>query len=295
MEAKIDLANTVFIVSSKSGTTLEPNIFKQYFFERVRQIVGEAEVGRRFIAITDPGSKFEKVAEAEGFRCVFHGDPSIGGRYSALSDFGMVPAAIMGIDALRFLDRADVMAISCSSCLPVEKNPGAVLGLILGAAAKNGRDKITLIASPGIADLGAWLEQLLAESTGKEGKGLIPVDREPLGTPEVYGNDRLFAYVRHEASADAAQDGAVDELAGAGHPVVRIALPHIYDLGQEMFRWEFATAVAGSIMGINPFNQPDVEASKIATRDLTSEYEKKRLAAGGNAPVRGERRDAVYR
>ncbi len=274
LESKIDLAKTVFIVSSKSGTTLEPNIFKQYFFERVRQTVGDGEVGRRFIAITDPGSKFEQVAEADRFRCIFHGDPAIGGRYSALSDFGMVPAAIMGIDALRFLDRADVMTISCSSCLPLEKNPGAVLGLILGVAAKNGRDKVTLIASPGIADLGAWLEQLLAESTGKEGNGLIPVDREPLGAPEVYGNDRLFAYVRQEASAGAAQDGAVDELAAAGHPVVRIALPDIYDLGQEMFRWEFATAVAGSIIGINPFNQPDVEASKIATRDLTSQYEK---------------------
>jgi transaldolase/glucose-6-phosphate isomerase len=274
LENKVDLANTVFIVSSKSGTTLEPNIFKQYFFQRVEQTLGAGKAGSRFIAITDPGSKFEQVAQADGFRHIFHGIPSIGGRYSALSDFGMVPAAVMGIDALRYLDRADVMAIACSACLPVDKNPGVQLGLVLGVAAKNGRDKVTLITSPGIWDFGAWLEQLLAESTGKEGKGLIPVDREALGAPEVYGNDRVFAYIRLENGADPAQDKAVDALAKAGHPVIRIALSDIYNLGQEMFRWEIATAVAGSVIGINAFNQPDVEASKIETRKLTTEYEK---------------------
>ena len=273
-EAKVDIANTLFIVSSKSGSTLEPNIFKQYFFERVKQVVGADKAGSRFVAITDPGSKFEQVAQADGFRHIFHGVPSIGGRYSALSDFGMVPASAMGIDAPKFLDRADVMAIACSSCLPVEKNPGAVLGLILGISAKNKRDKVTIITSPGISDFGAWLEQLLAESTGKAGKGLIPVDREAIGTPEVYGNDRVFAYVRLENGADPAQDKAVDAIAKAGHPVVRIAVSDPYNLGQEMFRWEIATAVAGSVIGINPFNQPDVEASKIATRKLTTEYEK---------------------
>jgi len=275
LESKVDLANTVFIVSSKSGTTLEPNIFKQYFFQRLEQTLGAGKAGSRFIAVTDPGSKFEQVAKADGFRHIFHGIPSIGGRYSALSDFGMVPAAVMGIDALRFLDRADVMAIACSSCLPVDKNPGVQLGLVLGVAAKNGRDKVTLIASPGISDFGAWLEQLLAESTGKDGKGLIPVDREALGGPEVYGNDRVFAYIRLEKGADPAQDKAVDALAKAGHPVVRIALSDIYNLGQEMFRWEIATAVAGSVIGINAFNQPDVEASKLETKKLTSEYEAK--------------------
>lgn len=274
IENKVDLANTVFIVSSKSGTTLEPNIFKQYFFERVEQTLGAGKAGSRFIAITDPGSKLEQVAQADGFRHIFHGDPSIGGRYSALSDFGMVPAAVMGMDALRFLDRADVMAIACSSCLPVDKNPGVQLGLLLGVAAKNGRDKITLVTSPGIWDFGAWLEQLLAESTGKEGKGLIPVDGEPLGAPEMYGKDRVFAYIRLENGADAAQDNAVEALAKAGHPVVRIALSDIYNLGQEMFRWEIATAVAGSVIGIDAFNQPDVEASKLETRKLTSQYEK---------------------
>jgi transaldolase/glucose-6-phosphate isomerase len=269
-ESKVDIANTIFIVSSKSGSTLEPNIFKQYFFERVKQAVGADKAGSRFIAITDPGSKFEQVAQADGFRHIFHGVPSIGGRYSALSDFGMVPAAAMGIDAPKFLDRADVMAIACSSCLPVDKNPGVVLGV----AAKNKRDKVTLITSPGIWDFGAWLEQLLAESTGKDGKGLIPVDREALGAPEVYGNDRVFAYIRLENGADPAQDKAVEAIAKAGHPVVRIALADTYNLGQEMFRWEIATAVAGSVIGINAFNQPDVEASKIATRKLTTEYEK---------------------
>ncbi|HLK18486.1 MAG TPA: bifunctional transaldolase/phosoglucose isomerase [Bryobacteraceae bacterium] len=273
-ENKIDIANTIFIVSSKSGSTLEPNIFKQYFFERVKQVVGADKAGSRFIAITDPGSKFEGIAQADGFRHIFHGVPSIGGRYSALSDFGMVPAAVMGIDAPKFLDQADVMNIACSSCPPVDKNPGAQLGLILGVAAKSGRDKVTLIASPGISDFGAWLEQLLAESSGKEGKGIIPVDRERLGSPDVYGNDRVFAYIRLENGADPAQDAAVDALAKAGHPVVRIALSDTYNLGQEMFRWEFAIAVAGSVIGINAFNQPDVEASKIATKKLTSEYEK---------------------
>jgi transaldolase/glucose-6-phosphate isomerase len=273
-ENKVDLAQTIFIVSSKSGSTLEPNIFKQYFFERARQAMGGQNPGSHFIAVTDPGSKFEQVAEGDHFRHIFHGVPSIGGRYSALSNFGMVPAAIMGLDAARLLDRADVMAVSCSACLPVEKNPGVLLGLILGVAGRRGRDKVTLVTSPPVSDFGAWLEQLIAESTGKEGKGLIPVDREPLGPPEVYSSDRVFAYIRTHTGFDPAQDAAVDALSNAGHPVVRISMGDFYNLGQEMFRWEIATAVAGSILGINPFNQPDVEASKIATRRLTSEYEK---------------------
>lgn len=274
LESKIDVANTLFIVSSKSGTTLEPNIFQQYFFERAKQVVGADKVGQRFIAITDPGSHLEELAKQEGFRQVFFGLPSIGGRYSALSDFGMVPGAVMGMDTLKFLDHADEMAIACSSCLPVRDNPGVVLGAILGVLAKNGRDKVTIITSPGIWDFGAWLEQLLAESTGKEGKGLIPVDRELLGPPEVYGNDRIFAYLRLESVPDQSQDKAVELLEKAGQPVVRIQVADPYDLGQEFFRWEIATAVAGSIIGINAFNQPDVEASKIATKNLTAEYEK---------------------
>jgi glucose-6-phosphate isomerase len=274
-EHQIDIPKTLFIVSSKSGSTLEPNIFKQYFFERTRQAVGAVKVGSHFIAITDPGSKMQQVAETDRFLHIFFGRPSIGGRYSALSNFGMVPAAVMGIDTKQFLARAAAMVQACGPTVAVDDNPGAALGMILGTAAVNGRDKVTIITSPGISDLGAWLEQLIAESTGKIGKGIIPVDREHLAAPEVYGDDRVFVYVRLDSGADADQDFKVDALEKAGHPVVRIAMPNIYELGAEFFRWEIATAVAGAIIGINAFNQPDVEASKIATKSLTSEYEAK--------------------
>ena len=216
-EARVDLGRTLFVVSSKSGTTLEPNIFKQYFFERARQAVGADKAGDHFMAITDPGSKLEQVARADRFRHVFFGLPSIGGRYSALSDFGMAPAALMGLDVERLLGEARTMARACAADGPAEQNPGAALGVVLGVLAAHGRDKVTLVASPGIHDLGAWLEQLLAESTGKAGKGLIPVDREPLGSPDAYGADRLFVYVRLESAPDAAQDRAVAELERAGH------------------------------------------------------------------------------
>jgi transaldolase/glucose-6-phosphate isomerase len=271
---KIDIPKTVFIVSSKSGSTLEPNIFKQYFFALTKQAVGADKAGGHFIAITDPGSKMQQVAEADQFRHIFYGLPSIGGRYSVLSNFGMVPAAVMGLDTGKFLERTAEMVRACGENVAVEQNPGAVLGIILGAAARSGRDKVTIITSREISDLGAWLEQLLAESTGKQGKGIIPVDRERLGSPDLYGNDRVFAYVRLEGASESEQDRQVAALEKAGHPVVRISMADIYDLGQEFFRWEVATAVAGAIIGINPFNQPDVEASKIATRNLTSEYEK---------------------
>jgi transaldolase / glucose-6-phosphate isomerase len=274
IEEKVDIAKTLFLVSSKSGSTLEPNIFKQYFFERVKHVLGTEKAGSRFIAITDPGSKMELVAQGDKFRHIFHGLASIGGRYSALSDFGMVPAALMGLDAQKFLDRTEEMVHACKSCVPVDDNPGVVLGIILGTLALNGRDKVTIVASPGISDLGAWLEQLIAESTGKEGHGIIPVDREQLGPVDVYGEDRVFAYLRLESAPDPAQDDKVAALEQAGQPVVRIAVGETYDLGQEFFRWEIATAVAGSIIGINAFNQPDVEASKIATRNLTTEYER---------------------
>src|SRR6266436_9558966 len=262
-DQKIDVSKTLFIVSSKSGSTLEPNIFKQYFFEQVKKAVGAEKAGSRFIAITDPGSKMQQVAEADRFRHIFFGLPTIGGRYSALSNFGTVPGAVMGIDSKKFLERTEEMVQACASCVPVEENPGVMLGLILGSAAKMGRDKVTIIASPGISDLGAWLEHLLVESTGKQGKGIIPVDRETIGAPEIYGKDRIFAYLRLESLPDAQQDAQVAALEKAGQPVVRIALGDTYDLGQEFFRWEIATAVAGSVLGINAFNQPDVEASKI--------------------------------
>ncbi len=273
-EKKIDVAKTLFLVSSKSGSTLEPNIFKQYFFELTSKAVGADKAGSHFIAITDPGSKMQKVAEADRFRHIFFGRPSIGGRYSALSNFGMVPAAVIGVDIKKFLDRTQEMVRACGPSASVEENPGAVLGIILGTAAQAGRNKVTIVTSPDISDLGAWLEQLLAESTGKAGKGIIPVDREELGAPEVYGNDRVFAYVHTEHATDLGVEAKIAILENAGHPVVRISMADTYDLGAEFFRWEIATAVAGSIIGINAFNQPDVEASKIATRNLTSEYEK---------------------
>ncbi|HEX9120293.1 MAG TPA: bifunctional transaldolase/phosoglucose isomerase [Terriglobales bacterium] len=273
IESRIDYKSTLFIVSSKSGGTLEPNIFKQYFFERAKQELGAAEAGNRFIAITDPGSNMQRVAESDRFRHIFYGLKTIGGRYSALSDFGMVPAAVMGVDMPRFLNATEEMVHACGATVPVEENPGVVLGTILGTLGVRGRDKVTIITSPGIFDLGAWLEQLIAESTGKIGKGLVPVDRERLGKPEVYGNDRVFAYLRLDSGADKAQDAAIEALEKAGQPVVRIAVAEEYSLGEEFFRWEIATAVAGSVIGINPFDQPDVEAAKIATRKLTSEYE----------------------
>ncbi len=273
-ERQVDLASTLFIVASKSGSTLEPNIFKQYFFERAKQAIGADKVGSHFIAITDPGSKMQQVAEADHFLHIFFGRPSIGGRYSALSNFGMVPAAAMGLDTKRFLDRTAEMVKNCGPAVTVEDNSGASLGVVLGTAANAGRDKITIITSPGISDLGAWLEQLIAESTGKIGKGIIPVDREALSSPEVYANDRVFAYVSLEGATNADQEAKVAAIERAGHPVVRIPMANVYELGAEFFRWEIATAVAGAVIGINPFNQPDVEASKIATRSLTSEYEK---------------------
>src|ERR1700693_4833262 len=274
LEGKIDIAKTIFIVASKSGTTLEPNIFEQYFYEKVKQAVGVAEAGKRFIATTDPGSQMQKVAESHGFRHIFYGVPSIGGRYSALSNFGMIPAAIQGVDVPKFLGRAEEMVHACASVVPADENPGVILGSILGTLQKSGRDKITIFASPGISDLGAWLEQLLAESTGKEGKGLIPVDGESIGGRGVSDKDRVFAYVRLQDGADPKQDAGISALEKAGQPVVRMQVANNYELGQEFFRWEIATAVAGSIIGINAFNQPDVEASKIETKKLTSEYEK---------------------
>lgn len=274
MEARVDLSKTLFIVSSKSGTTLEPNILEDYFYDRLGHAVGEAEIAKHFIVVTDPGSALQKVAEAKGFARVFFGVRGIGGRYSALSNFGLVPAAVMGVDVPRFLERTAIMAHACGSCVPPEQNPGVLLGAILGASARSGRDKVTLVASPGVSQLGGWLEQLLAESTGKAGKGIIPIDQEPLGAAEVYGTDRLFIHLRLDDAPDAEQDAAIAALEAAGHPVVRIALGEAHDLGQEFFRWEIATAVAGAVIGIDPFDQPDVEASKVAARELTDAYEK---------------------
>jgi transaldolase/glucose-6-phosphate isomerase len=273
-EAAVDFAHTLFIVSSKSGTTLETNLLFQYFLGRVKNAVGAALARGHFIAITDPDSPLHRLAEDAGFRQIFFGVPGIGGRYSALSNFGLVPAALIGVDVGRLLDRTELMVHSCAASVPAEQNPAVVLGAILATLADAGHDKVTFVASPRIASLGAWLEQLLAESTGKNGKGLMPIAGEPLGGPDAYGADRLFVYLRLNNEPDAGQDGAVDELERAGQPVVRIAIADIHDIGQEFFRWEFATAVASSIIGVNPFDQPDVEASKVATRALTADFER---------------------
>ena len=272
-EAQIDLARTLFIVSSKSGSTLEPDILHRYFQERVSNLVGADRAGSHFVAVTDPGSKLEVTAKTQGFRRVFHGDPEIGGRYSVLSNFGMAPAAAAGIDVRAFLASANLMTRACGPNAPPSANPGVELGLVMGAAALAGRDKLTLIASHGLADVGAWLEQLVAESTGKNGKGIIPLAGEPVGAPAVYGADRLFVYLRLSDYDDSAQAAGVAALESAGHPVVRITLADRGALGQEFVRWEIATAIAGAMMGINPFDQPDVEASKVKTRALTQAYE----------------------
>jgi transaldolase/glucose-6-phosphate isomerase len=272
VDSGFDPKDTLYIVSSKSGSTLEPNILKQYFFERAVQAVGKDRAGSHFIAVTDPGSKMQQVAERDRFAHVYFGDPTIGGRYSVLSPFGMVPAAAAGIDVERFLKSALLMVQSCGPDVPPAVNPGVILGVIIGAASRQGRDKITILSGPGLEDFGAWAEQLIAESTGKDGKGIIPVDAEPVGAPDVYGGDRLFVHLSLESRPDP-QAKQVEALEKAGHPVVRIRLGDEYQLGQEFFRWELATAVAGAMLRINTFNQPDVEASKVATRKLTDAYE----------------------
>ena len=271
-EALIDPKSTLFIVSSKSGTTLEPDILQRHFWAVAKSAVGDA-VGSHFVAVTDPGSKLEKTAGEEGWRRVFHGDPGIGGRYSVLSNFGMVPAAAMGVDLNRFFQSTRTMVAACGPQEPPEANPGVELGCILGAAARGGQDKVCILASKGVADLGAWLEQLLAESTGKGGKALIPIDAEPSGAVEAYSHDRVFAYLRLEGHDEPELDTLADQLAEAGHPLVWIDLNDRADIGQEFFRWEVATAIAGAVMQLNPFDQPDVEASKVKTRALTDQYE----------------------
>ena len=273
-ENENDLKRTLFIVSSKSGTTLEPNVLMDYFFGKASDAIGATDAARHFVAITDPGSHLEKVAKQKGFHRVFHGIPSIGGRYSVLSPFGIVPLAAIGHDVRAFLESALVMARTCGPEVPPAQNPGVELGLAIGALAVQGRDKVTVVGSPSIASFGAWAEQLLAESTGKNGKGVIPIDGEPLGDPSVYDAHRLFLYLRDAARPDASQDKAMAALERAGQPVVRIGLASADFIAQEFFRFEIATAVAGAVIGINPFDQPDVEASKVETRQLTDAYER---------------------
>ncbi len=271
-EKAVDLPKTLVIVSSKSGGTLEPNILKAYFWERMCAAVGAAQAARHFVAVTDPGSHMQKVAQADGFRKIFFGNPEIGGRYSVLSNFGLVPAAAIGIDVAALLKSALLMVHSCAAGTPPLANPGVVLGAILGEAQRAGHDKVTIIASHAIAGLGAWLEQLLGESTGKQGRGLVPIDGETPAAPAAYGADRLFVYLYAADAPDAEQDAAMAALQSARQPVVRATLNGHAELGQQFFLWEFATAVAGSVIGIDAFDQPDVEASKIRTRELTDAF-----------------------
>lgn len=272
VEDKLDIAKTLFIVASKSGSTLEPNCFKQYFFDRVSQIT--AEPGKQFIAITDPGSKMEQIAKDDGFRHIFYGKPEIGGRFSALSAFGLTAAASMGVDVEILLSRASEMIEACRRADPTD-NPGALLGLVLGTCHAAGRDKLTIFTSPEVHDLGAWLEQLIAESTGKNGVAIIPVDREPMIDAENYYGDRIFVHLSLKGSPTYENIyQRLEDIERAGHPMIRIELETRYHISQEFFRWEFATAVAGSLMKINPFNQPDVESAKIEARKITDEYER---------------------
>jgi transaldolase/glucose-6-phosphate isomerase len=274
LRAKIDPKSTLFIVASKSGSTLEPDILHRYFFDEASKALGEAEAGAHFIAITDPGSKLEETAKGQRFRRIFHGEPQIGGRYSVLSNFGLVPAAIMGLDLEAFVRSTQLMVRSCGASAPPAANPGIELGLVLGTAARAGQDKLSILASKGISDLGAWLEQLIAESTGKQGKGVIPVDAEPLGAPEAYSYDRIFVDLRLEGREEPKLDALVKAMEELGHPVVRIVLASRDSLGQEFFRWEVATAIAGAVLQVHPFDQPDVEAAKVKARALTDAFEK---------------------
>jgi hypothetical protein len=236
------------------------------------------------VAITDPGSPLANVASRLNFRATFLNDPNIGGRYSALSYFGLVPAALKGVDVPLVLDRALMGASPCEACVRAEDNPGAWLGAAMGTMAKLGRDKLTIVASPTIASFGTWVEQLIAESTGKEGRGIVPIVDELLGPPEVYGDDRLFVHVRMRN--DSSHDDGLAALEGAGHPVIRLHLHDIYDLGAQFFIWEMATAVAGHIMGINPFDQPNVQASKALAREMVAQYMATgELPNGGAAPA----------
>jgi len=271
-EESVDLAHTLFIVASKSGTTTEPLMFYKYFFNRLREMKGE-RAGENFVAITDPGTLMEEMAKGDNFRRIFLNPADIGGRYSALSYFGMVPASLQGFDFKTLLDRADRALHACMHYVPAEDNPAARLGAILGTLTNAGRDKLTLSIAPEISSLGLWIEQLIAESTGKEGKGIIPIAGETLGAPSVYGNDRLFVHISVGAP-DAGSEAKLQALEAAGHPVVRRTLHDLLDLGEEFYLWEMATAVAGAIIGIDSFDQPNVQESKDNTKHFLEVYKK---------------------
>ena len=292
-EERVDLPHTLFIVASKSGTTTEPLMFYKYFFNRAREIKGD-RAGENFVAITDPDTLMESMAKGDNFRRIFLNPPDIGGRYSALSYFGMVPAALQGIDFKSLLDRAERVMHACSPAVPAEDNPAARLGAILGTLANAGRDKLTLSIAPEISSLGLWIEQLIAESTGKEGKGIIPINGEPLGPPSVYGSDRLFVHIAAGAP-DPETDAKLRALEAAGHPVVRRRLHDLLDLGEEFYLWEMATAVAGAIIGINAFDQPNVQESKEYTKEFLEVYKKEGSLPDQNIGAEGRGMIAYYK
>jgi glucose-6-phosphate isomerase len=267
---RFDPARTLYIVATKSGGTVETLSLFKYFYNQVEAIEGPGRTGPHFVAITDSGSRLAELAELLDFRATFLNDSNIGGRYSALSFFGLVPAALIGVDVAQVLDRSLSLACASESCIGAEDNPSARLGAVLGELAKQGRDKLTLVANPPLESFGDWLEQLIAESTGKEGRGIVPVVGEEIGDPNIYGDDRLFVYLRLDG--DDSMDAAVDELEAAGHPVIRIRIHNAFDLGGQFFLWEMATAVAGHRLEINPFDQPNVEAAKVLARELVEAY-----------------------
>ncbi len=264
-----ELDKTLFIVATKSGGTVETLSFFKFFYNRLAEEVGDDQAGRHFVAITDGGSKLDQLADAYGFRQTFRNDPNVGGRFSALSLFGLVPAGLIGIDLNLLLDRGAAMGLACQEP-DAAANPGAWLGAVISRLGVDGRDKLTVVTSPAIASFGDWAEQLIAESTGKEGQGILPVVGEDLGAPEVYGDDRLFVSV--QLGSDTTHEAALAALEVAGYPVVRLAMTDRYDLGRQFLLWELATAVAGHFLRINPFNQPDVEAAKVLAREAVAAY-----------------------
>ena len=271
----LDPARTLFVVATKSGGTVETLSFFKFFYNWVADALGRDQAGEHFVAITDPESRMADLAESYQFRATFINDPDIGGRYSGLSFFGLVPAALIGADLSRLLDGATTVVKGCGPDVPTEVNPAARLGAVMGRLAMAGRDKLTLIVSPALASFGDWVEQLVAESTGKEGKGILPVVGEPLGPPSIYGDDRLFVWLELGGDGQAFNREVKAKLAAlqvAGHPVVHLSMRDRYDLGGQMFLWAMAVAVAGHLLGINPFDQPNVESAKVAAREILAQY-----------------------
>ncbi|HEX3469399.1 MAG TPA: bifunctional transaldolase/phosoglucose isomerase, partial [Candidatus Elarobacter sp.] len=273
LDDSLDIARSLFIVASKSGTTTEPDAFFRYFFVRAQQTVGAANAADHFIAITDPGTKLEQEAKDTGFLRTFVNDPNIGGRYSALSYFGMVPAALAGYDVTAILDRAiNAMHANARTVAPQDA-PGVRFGAAIGALAKAGRDKLTIVTHPAVEAFGAWAEQLIAESTGKSGTGIVPIEGEPLGEPSAYGKDRVFVYVGATLpDAPAEIEARLNDLGAAGHPVIRLTMSDTLDVGEQFYLWEIATAAAGAILGIDAFDQPNVQESKDNTKRLLAEF-----------------------